>query len=98
MTCYLSFEEISLGYSYHAHKRANQRGVTADTVAHILRFGRKQHQKGAVYYSIGRKEVSKYKHLCPALKNMNGLHVVMSLSGEILTIFRNKNFKIVRHC
>lgn len=98
MTCYLNFGEMALGYSVHAHQRAKQRGVTANKVAHLMRFGRKQHQNGAIYYSVGRKEIQRYSCYCPDLIEMNGLHLVMSLTGEIITVFRNKNFKGIRHC
>lgn len=98
MTCLLNLGHFYLDYSVHAVKRAHQRGIREDIVAHILRFGRKQFQNGALYYSIGRKEIKKYVHLCPALKQMNGLHLVMALNGTIITLFRNQHFKHIRHC
>lgn len=98
MTCFLNFDELALGLSVHAHKRAAQRGVKQKMVAHLLRFGRKRYQNGAVYYSAGRKEIAKHQQVCPELKQMNGYHMVMSTTGEILTVFRNQDFKMIRHC
>lgn len=97
MTCYLNFDDFALGLSVHAYKRRLQRGIKKQQIAHILRFGRKQYQNNAIYYSIGNKEIQKHAELCPALKNMNGLHLVTALNGTVITLFRNRNFKLLRH-
>jgi len=97
MTCYLNFEDIALGLSVHAHKRRMQRGIQHKQIAHLLRFGRRQYQNHAIYHSIGRKEILKYADLCPALKEMNGMHLVTALNGTVLTLFRNRNFRLLRH-
>ena len=97
MTNYIDFTHYThFGYSLHAYQRAAQRGLKVSRVAHILKFGRKYHQKGAIYYSIGRKEIHKYQHICPELKQMNGMHAVCSTTGIIITVFRNQNFKVIR--
>ena len=93
MTCYLNFEEMLLNVSVHAHQRCHQRGVKAETIAHLLRFGKKYYKNNAVYYRVGRKEIAKHAAICPALKDMNGLHLVMGLNGKIITLFRNRNFR-----
>ena len=98
MTCYLNLEDQLLGCSVHAYKRREQRGIQRKKIAHLLRFGRKTYQNGSIYYSIGRKEIRKYQHICQDLKQMNGLHLVMSPNGIIITIFKNKNFRIIKHC
>lgn len=90
--------DYALGLSTHAYKRSIQRGIKQKTVAHILRFGRKKYQNNAIYYSVGRKEIKKYSQVCPALKEMNGMHLVMSTTGTVLTLFRNKDFSIIQHC
>lgn len=96
MSCYLNVVERI--YSLHADKRAIQRGVKKSMVKDILSFGRKNYQNGAIYYSIGRKEIDKYQQICPALKKMNGMHVICSHSGVIITMFRNQSFKVIQHC
>jgi len=97
MTCYLNFEDTALGLSIHAYKRRTQRGIKHQHIAHLLRFGRRQYQNHAIYYSIGRKEIHKYANLCPALKEMNGMHLVTALNGTVLTLFRNRNFCLLRY-
>ena len=89
MTCYLIFEDIALGLSVHAYKRRTQRGIQQQHIAHLLRFGRKQFHRHAIYYSIGHKEINKYADICPMLKNMNGMHLVTATNGKVLTMFRD---------
>lgn len=97
MTISMNLEQLSLGFSKHAVKRSSQRGIKPIHVANILKFGRKKYQNGAVYYSIGRREVDKYKSICPGLKEMNGMHLVTSLNGAVITLFRNKDFRLIRY-
>lgn len=87
-----------LSLTCHAQRRASQRGINSRMVATALRFGRKTYQNGAIYYSIGRKEIRRYQDHFPELKHMNGVHVVLSMTGNILTVFRNQQFNIIRHC
>jgi len=96
MTCYLNFEDIALGLSVHAYKRRTQRGIQQQHIAHLLRFGRKQFHRHAIYYSIGHKEINKYGDLCPMLKNMNGMHLVTATNGKVLTMFRNRDFSLLK--
>lgn len=97
MTYILSQTEKALNITIHAHKRIAQRGINLAHIAHILKFGRKRYQNNVIYYSIGKKEISKYQALCSALKEMNGMHLVTGINGRIITLFRNKNLKL-RHC
>ena len=96
MTCYLNFEDYALGLSVHAYKRRTQRGIQQQYIAHLLRFGRKKFHRHAIYYSIGQKEINKYAYLCPALKNMNGMHLITAINGTIMTIFRNRDFRLLK--
>lgn len=93
MTCYLNFEDLALGLSVHAYKRRMQRGIQQQHIAHLLRFGRKKFHRHALYYSIGQKEIKKYADTCPAIKHMNGMHLVTALNGTVLTMFRNRDFR-----
>lgn len=87
------FDSLYFNYSWHAAQRSTQRGIDKDMVAHAFRYGYRFHHHGAIYYRIGRKEIKRYSAICPDLKKMNGIHVVTSLNGKILTLFRNKTFK-----
>ena len=60
------------------------------------KYGRVIHARRAVYRVIGNKEIEKYGSIEPELKNMNGIHLVMSSKGTVLTTFRNKDLRKVR--
>lgn len=96
MTCFLGFEDFALGLSVHAHKRRMQRGIQHQHIAHLLRFGRKKYKNNAIYYSIGCKEIKKHGGICPALKDMNGMHLVTAINGTVVTLFRNRDFRLLR--
>jgi len=96
MTCFLNCEDYAFRLSIHAYKRRLQRGIKQQHIAHLLRFGRKQYQNNAIYYSIGNKEIGKHAKACNTLKNMNGMHLVTALNGTVITLFRNRNFKLLR--
>ena len=97
MTIYMNPEQLFLGLTNHAVRRSSQRGIKTKHIANLLKFGRKNYQNGAIYYSIGNKEIEKYKNICPALKEMNGMHLVSSITGDVVTIFRNKNFRLIKY-
>lgn len=97
MTIYINPEHVFLGLTGHAVKRSSQRGMKTKHIANLLKFGRKNYQNGAIYYSIGKKEIAKYKDICPGLKEMNGMHLITSLTGTVITLFRNKDFRLIKH-
>ena len=78
MTIYMNPEQFFFGLSCHAVQRSSQRGMKTKHIANLLKFGRKNYQNGAIYYSIGKKEIAKYKDICPGLKEMNGMHLITS--------------------
>lgn len=90
--CVGGYMQTKLNCTEHASKRAQQRGISEAMIAAALRFGRKQFKKGALYYSVGRKEIKKYVKQCSLLKEMNGVHLVTGRDGRIITVYKNKAF------
>jgi len=82
--------------SQHAQIREGQRGISQKQVLLAYQFGRVIHSRRAVYHVIGNKEIEKYGSIEPELKAMNGVQLVMSSNGTVLTAFRNKNIRKVR--
>ena len=83
--------------SCHARYRMDQRGIHPADIELALKYGRKTHSRRAWYYVIGQKEIKRFGDLCPALKELDGLHVVMD--GErtnILTVYRNHDLRRIR--
>lgn len=80
----------------HAMLRMGQRGIKLEVLELILRFGREIRSKGAVFYVLGKKEVQKYCQYVPKLKEMEGMQVLTSNEGVVITAYRNKNLRKVR--
>ena len=82
--------------SHHALIREEQRGISHKQVVLAYQYGRVIHSRRAVYHVIGNKEIEKYGSIEPELKTMNGIQLVMSSNGIVLTAFRNKDLRKVR--
>lgn len=86
-------EALKEATTKHAYRRMNQRGITHTAVDLALRYGRADYQHGALRYTIGRKEIDRYRDVEPRLKRYHGIHVICATDGgQILTTYRNKNF------
>lgn len=65
-------------------------------IANLLKFGRKNYQM-VQFITALVEEIAKYKDICPGLKEMNGMHLITSLTGTVITLFRNKDFRLIKH-
>ncbi|MCP8687133.1 DUF4258 domain-containing protein [Marinobacterium sedimentorum] len=88
-------EELEI--TEHAMKRMSQRGLGDDDVELTLRYGRKIHARRAVFYVIGRKEIARYCEQEPALKDLDGVQVLMdSGCSTVVTVYRNHDLRCIR--
>ena len=74
----------------------HKRGVTRAAVELTLSYGRQTYVRGARYYSIGRKEIRRHRERCPEMARHEGLHVVTQANGTILTVYKNRGFRVLR--
>lgn len=82
--------------SKHASQREGQRGISKKQVILAYQYGRVIRSRRATYFVIGKKEIKKYGAIEPEIKEMNGIQLVMSSNGTILTAYRNKNLRKIR--
>jgi hypothetical protein len=82
--------------SRHAKQREDQRGITEKQVTLAYQYGRIIHARRATYYVVGKKEIDKHSAAEPALKEMNGIHLVVSSNGTLLTVYKNKDLRKIR--
>jgi hypothetical protein len=82
--------------SQHAQIREGQRGISKKQVLLAYQYGRVIHARRAVYHVIGNKEIEKFDSIEPELKKMNGIQLVMSKNGTVITAFKNKDLRRVR--
>ena len=80
----------------HAWKRMSGRSVSPVAVEAVLRHGRVTYVRGAVIYALGRKEVRVQRLRGRDLTAFEGLHVVCSPDGAMLTTYRNHDFRSLR--
>ena len=81
-------------FSNHSLLRMAQRGIDAPEILATMRYGRKQHVRGALVHVIGRKEVRQAEKTGRNLRDYEGIHVVCSPDRTVLTVYRNRHLNI----
>jgi len=88
-------ENILPVISKHASSRMSARSIKEWQIEQVLRFGRESHNRKAVTYVIGKKEIKENGRF---LEPCEGIHVLCSLrDGSVITTYRNHNLKSLRH-
>lgn len=80
----------------HAWERMSARGISPDAVRRVIDHGRVAHVRGATIYAVGRKEVERYQKDDINLSDVEGVQVVCSNSGTVLTVYRNRDLRGLR--
>lgn len=80
----------------HAWERMTARTLNLEAVEAVFDYGRLVHVRGAEVYAIGRREVDFYAKMGIDLQLFEGIQVVCSPDGAILTVYRNRNFRGLR--
>jgi len=87
----------AIAFTDHARQRMTGRRINQSDVENALLFGREVHTRGASIFVIGRKEVTKYLPKGVDLRHQEGLQVVCSPGGAVLTVYRNNDFSALKH-
>lgn len=80
----------------HAEERMARRRVSVADLETVLRHGRVLHVRGARIFVVGRKEIRTDSALRRGAERLEGLQVVTSLEGAIMTVYRNRDFRALR--
>lgn len=81
----------------HAKIRMAHRNIASKIIESVIEYGRVIYTRGAMIYAIGRKEVERYRHEEDIdLSTCEGIQVVCSTEGTILTVYRNHSFRGLR--
>lgn len=81
----------------HATLRMTHRGIDSEVIESVIEFGRVVFTRGAMIHAIGRKEVERYrKEENIDLSDCEGVQVVCSTEGSVLTVYRNHDFRGLR--
>ena len=82
--------------SKHALSRMETRGLSEAAVAAVVTYGRFACRSDIGIYVIGRMEVAWYKSKRIDLAAYEGIQVVCSLEGKVITVYRNRNLRGLR--
>jgi hypothetical protein len=80
----------------HAWERMSARGLSPSVISLVLNYGRAAHIRRATIYVVGRKEVERYRQEGIKLDKVEGVQVVCTDSGAILTVYRNRDLRGLR--
>jgi len=82
--------------SEHAANRMCERNVNRGEINSALKYGRVTFNRGAKIYAIGRKEIEFFKQHEIDLIGLDGVQVIVSPDDEIITVYRNNDFRGLR--
>ena len=85
-----------LTLTHHARCRIDARGFSRRAVAAALDYGRELHTRGAVIYVLGRREVARARREGLDLSAHEGVHVVCSADGAVITAWRRRDLRPLR--
>lgn len=86
----------TLPLTKHALQRMSGRRINRRAVAVVLCFGRSVHVRGAEIRVLGRNEIARTARLGLDFSSHEGIHVVCSTDGSILTVYRNRSLHGLR--
>lgn len=82
----------------HALRRMGARRISEAALVAALRFGRIAYVRGAKIFALGRKEVERLQRSGLDLSDYDGVQVVCTSDGTVLTTYRNRDFRGLRPC
>ena len=85
-----------LPLTHHARARMDGRRIPPEAVAAVLAHGRTVWTRGAQVFALGRKEVARALQRGLDLRPFAGLQVVCAPDGDVLTVYRNHDFRPLR--
>ena len=82
--------------THHAWGRMLARHIDGEALEAALLYGRVVHTRGAEFHVIGRKEVERWAAAGVDLAPFEGVQVVCSSEGAVLTVYRNRDLRQLR--
>ena len=86
----------ALPLTHHARLRMDGRRIPPTAVEAVLAHGREAWVRGARIHALGKREVARAARRGLDLRPFAGLQVVCSPEGDVLTVYRNHDFRSLR--
>jgi len=80
----------------HATHRSRTRGIPTEAIEAVIECGKHRAIRGADVYTLGWRDVRFYAQAGIDLSRWEGIEVVCAHTGNILTVYRNKNPRAFR--
>ncbi len=77
----------------HARTRMSQRAIRPEILRLAMIFGREVHAANAVFVVVGRREVSEARVDGIDINDLEGIHVVCSRGGDVITVYRDRTLR-----
>lgn len=93
----INFSVPPYSLSTHAKVRMQQRGISREQLEQVLRFGRVVRAHGGVsFHVLGRKETQRYGLIDAHLPTAEGVHLLISPEGVVITVYRTHELRKLR--
>lgn len=77
--------------SHHARQRSAQSNLLAHDLELVRRYGVLEHRTGVLFYFVRRRDVHRYRTVEPRLARLEGVVMIQSLDGVVITVYRNRH-------
>ena len=75
--------------SKHAQRRGAQSNLCEQDVDLVCKYGILERRTGVQFYFVRHREVERYRKIEPRLSKLDGMVMVMSHDGVVITFYRN---------
>lgn len=86
--------EQPLQLTRHARRQMHARRLSEEALQKVVTYGRVVWTRGARIYALGRKEARRHPGL--GLERYEGVQVVATVEGVVLTVYRNRDLRGLR--
>ena len=77
--------------SSHARQRGAQSNLCECDVELVRKYGVLEHRTGVRFYFVRRREVERYHLAEPRLARLQGMVMIVSNDGIVITFYRNRD-------
>lgn len=88
--------DVTAIMTHHARQRSRTRQIRASAIEVALTYGRVRRARGAEFFIMGWREVRLWADHGLDLSRFEGVQVICTLAGRVLTVYRNRKPAAVR--